>query len=136
MKNTFEIKMKPLITQRERFSRMLGKIGLMVLLLAFFAPSCKKVVEETGTVGVCPKVVSTDPAAGAINVVTNKKVSIVFSEAMDPATINTSTIQLKQGTNFVLGTVTYSGVTAVFTPSAPLLANTVYTGVITIGVKA
>ena len=135
MKNTFEIKMKPLITQRERFSRMLGKIGLMVLLLAFFAPSCKKVVEETGTVGVCPKVVSTDPAAGAINVVTNKKVSIVFSEAMDPATINTSTIQLKQGTNFVLGTVTYSGVTAVFTPSAPLLANTVYTGVVTIGVK-
>ncbi len=109
--------------------------GLIMILLAFIVSGCKKVVEETGKVGICPTVVSTDPAAGALNVVTNKKVSIVFNEAMDPNSINTSTIQLKQGSNFVLGTVGYSGVTAVFTPSAPLLANTVYTGTITIGVK-
>ena len=121
--------------QRERLLKIIKTSGLVMILLAFFVSGCKKVVEENGLVGICPTVVSTDPAAGAINVVTNKKVSIVFSEAMDPATINTSTIQLKQGSNFVLGTVAYAGVTAVFTPAAPLLANTVYTGVVTTGVK-
>ncbi len=121
--------------QKGLLSKIFRTSGMIMILLSFFIYGCKKVVEETGKVGICPTVVSTDPAAGAINVVTNKKISIVFSEPMDPATINTATVQLKQGSNFVLGTVTYSGVTAVFTPSAPLIANTVYTGTVTTGVK-
>jgi hypothetical protein len=54
---------------------------------------------------------------------------------MDQATITAATIVLKQGNVVVPGTVTYSGVTATFTPSAALALNTVYSGSITTGVK-
>ncbi len=137
MKNYFTSAGKSFTFQIQKglLSKIFKTSGLIMILLSLFVFGCKKVVEETGKVGICPTVVSTDPAAGAINVVTNKKISVVFNEAMDPNSINTSTIQLKQGSNFVLGTVSYSGVTAVFTPASPLLANTVYTGTITTGVK-
>ena len=121
--------------QKGILSKIFRTSGMIMILLSFFVYGCKKVVEETGKVGICPTVVSTDPTTGAINVTSNKKISIVFNEPMDPASINTATVQLKQGSNFVLGTVSYSGVTSVFTPSAPLIANTVYTGVVTTGVK-
>jgi len=42
---------------------------------------------------------------------------------------------LKQGSTSVAGTVTYSGTTATFTPSAALAGGTVYTGTITTGAK-
>lgn len=120
---------------RERLAGIFNKNWLIVFLLFFTIAGCKKVVEETGTIGICPTVLSTDPASGAINVLTTKKLVATFSEPMDPATINTGTFLLKQGANFVLGTVTYSGVTATFTPASPLSANTVYTATITTGSK-
>ena len=127
-KNTPIIKLK-------RYSGLFNTIWLMLLLPAFFLAGCKKVTEETGTVGICPTVISTDPANGALNVVTNKKITATFSEAMDPATINTSTFLLKQGANLIQGTVTYTGTTATFTTARPLAANTVYTATITTGAK-
>jgi hypothetical protein len=54
---------------------------------------------------------------------------------MAPASITTTTFTLKQGATAVPGTVTYSGVTAVFTPTGNLAANTVYTATITTGAK-
>src|SRR6185369_2001236 len=63
------------------------------------------------------------------------KLTVTFSEAMDPATINTTTFTLKQGTAAVSGTVDYSGVTAVFTPAGNLAASTVYTATITTGAR-
>lgn len=120
---------------RERLAGIFNKNWLVVFLLFFAIAGCKKVVEETGIIGICPTVVSTDPASGAINVLTTKKITATFSEPMDPATINTGTFLLKQGANFVLGTVTYSGVIATFTPANPLAANTVYTATITSGSK-
>ncbi len=107
----------------------------MLLLLVIFAAVCKKVIEQPGLIGVCPAVLSTDPANGATNVVTNKKITATFSESMNPSTINSATFVLKQGTNQVSGTVTYSGMTATFTPANFLAANTVYTGTITTGSK-
>jgi hypothetical protein len=121
--------------KRKLSSRLFNITWLTVLLLSAFAIGCKKVVEEPGTTGVCPIVISTDPATGAINVATNKKVSATFNEVMDPATINTTTVLLKQGTTLIAGSVSYTGSTATFTPASPLLANTVYTGTITTGVK-
>ncbi|MET0394621.1 MAG: Ig-like domain-containing protein [Chitinophagaceae bacterium] len=105
------------------------------LLLVFFVAGCKKVVEESGTTGICPIVVSTDPANGAINVVTGKIITATFNEAIDPLTINATTFLLRQGTNTIAGTITYAGLTATFTPASPLAANTVYTGTITTGVR-
>jgi hypothetical protein len=72
-------------------------------------------------------------ANGATGVAINTKVAATFSEAMDPLTITTATFTFKQGATVVPGTVTYSGVTAVFTPTSTLAANTTYTGTITTG---
>jgi hypothetical protein len=96
-----------------------------------FTMGCKKVVEETGTIGICPAIVSTDPAPGAINVLTTKVITATFNEPMDAATINSATFLLKEGSNPVAGIVSYSGVVASFTPVSLLKPNTVYTGTIT-----
>jgi hypothetical protein len=78
---------------------------------------------------------STVPANAAINVPIGNKLTATFSEAMKPATINTTTFTLKQGTTPVSGAVTYSGVTAVFTPASNLLSSTIYTATITTGAR-
>ena len=85
-------------------------------------------------IGICPIVLSTIPDNGDINVPLDQVISITFKDAVDPGTINTQTIKIN-GTGAVAGTVTYSGTTAYFTPSANLLPNTTYTGTVTTGVK-
>jgi len=82
-----------------------------------------------------PRVIANDPLNAATGVVLNKKISATFNEAMDASTINLATFVLRQGATAVPGIVTYSGVTAVFTPSANLLPNTNYTATITTGAK-
>ena len=90
-----------------------------------------------------PTVISTVPANGATGVSPATKITATFSEPMDPATITTTTFTVvptpvapvKQVAAAVTGTVTYSGVTAVFTPASPLAERTSYTGTITTGAK-
>ncbi|MEP7197082.1 MAG: Ig-like domain-containing protein [Saprospiraceae bacterium] len=84
---------------------------------------------------VAPIVISTDPVNNAIQVVLNKIIKASFSMPMDPTTINTSSFILRQGSNSVSGVVTYSGITATFTPLVPLLPNTIYTATITTAAK-
>lgn len=82
-----------------------------------------------------PTVISFVPANNATSVALNSKATIVFSKAMDPLTINATTVSLAQGTVVIAGTVTYSGTTATFTPASSLVANTVYTGTVSTGAK-
>ena len=82
-----------------------------------------------------PMVTATLHANGSADVPTNTKIATTFSEAMNPLTITTATFTFKNGSTNVSGTVTYSGVTAVFTPASNLSANTTYTGTITTGAK-
>jgi Ice-binding-like/Bacterial Ig-like domain len=82
-----------------------------------------------------PIVISTDPILAAIGVVTDKKITATFSEAMNPSTINTSTFLLKQGITVVPGTVAYAGVIATFSPSTNLAPGTSYIATITTGSK-
>jgi len=89
----------------------------------------------TSAESIPPVVTVTDPPNDAIDVRRNKTVSITFNEAMDPATINTTTFTLKQGTTAVVGVVTYSETTATFTANANLDANKVYTATVTTGAK-
>jgi hypothetical protein len=84
---------------------------------------------------IAPMVSSTDPANGAVNVGFNKKISAMFTETMDPFSINTSTYLLMQGSTPVQGTVVYSVTTTTFYPAVPLLPNTLYTATITKGVR-
>ncbi len=82
-----------------------------------------------------PFVVSVTPLDGAVEVALDTTVSARFNEAMRHSTIDGSTFTLMHGFTTVSGDVTYSGVTAVFTPTSPLIANTVYTATVTTGAK-
>jgi len=83
---------------------------------------------------VTPMVASTDPDKNANNVVINKLVSVNFNMPMKASTITGTTYTLKQGTTTVSGIVSYSGTTAVFTPTLPLAANTKYTATVSAAV--
>ena len=89
---------------------------------------------STGAV-IVPTVISVDPLNLATNVVLNKVVSANFSVAMDPLTINASTFTLKDGATSIPGTVNYSGTTATFTPTNPLVLGKTYTATLTTGAK-
>ncbi len=115
------------------FVKLFLKRGLasLLMLTTLLVWQCKKDNYKGEIVGLCPKVISTNPANLEQNVVVNKRVSATFNEAMDPATINGSSFILEEGPNRITGTVTYSGVTATFTPAKELAINTLYTGTIT-----
>jgi len=83
-----------------------------------------------------PTVISVTPPNGAAGVCPSTVVTATFSEAMNPATINTTTFTLTgPGTTPVAGVVTFAASTATFTPSSPLALSTVYTATITTGAK-
>jgi hypothetical protein len=108
--------------------RPVGITCLLATLLVAFMAGCG---QEVATV---PIVVSTIPANGAINVAVNTPISATFSVAMNPATLTAATFRVTgPGGAAVVGTVTYSGLTATFTPAAVLAYATIYTGTITTG---
>ncbi|RCJ27107.1 hypothetical protein A6770_02815 [Nostoc minutum NIES-26] len=80
-----------------------------------------------------PTVSATTPGSGATGVSVGSSVTATFSEAIDSATVNTNTFQLRGADNvLVAATVTYNtnSRTATLTPSSPLTANTAYTATI------
>ena len=83
-----------------------------------------------------PTVLSTVPLSGGTGASLNGNASATFSEAMDQATLSTSTFTLSSGAGAVAGTVTYSNSTAVFHPTNPLAGNTLFTATITTGAKS
>jgi hypothetical protein len=97
-------------------------------------------VEWTFITATQPTVTAVVPANGANNVSTSTAVTLTFSEPMDPATINTTTVKLAttSGSTPVAGAVAYTAgsTTATFTPSAPLAAGTSYTVTVTTGAKS
>jgi hypothetical protein len=105
-----------------------GITSFLASLLVVFIAGCG---QETVTV---PSVVSTIPANGATGVVINSTISATFSMAMNPSSITASTFTVTgPGGAAVAGAVTYSGLTAVFTPSASLAYGSVYTATVTTG---
>ena len=105
------------------------------VLLLVTALGCKKSDTAKNTTGN-PTVTSTYPNNNVTGVALSQGIEFTFSEAMNPSTINDSTFTLMQGSTQIPGTVTYSGTTAIFTPSAALTANSTYTATITIGAKS
>jgi Ice-binding-like/Bacterial Ig-like domain len=84
-----------------------------------------------------PTVISTIPASGATAVPTNQIITATFSAAMDPATITApGTFTVTGAANAaVMGSVSYVGLTATFTPSGALPANTLLTATISTAAK-
>src|SRR6266849_982468 len=77
-----------------------------------------------------PSVVTLSPAPGTTGVPTNALIQAQFSKRIDPLTVTSATFSVSESTNFIpiplAGTVTVSsdGLTATFTPSAPLASST------------
>jgi WD40 repeat protein len=77
-----------------------------------------------------PTVASRTPAVGATGVSTSAPVTVTFSESIDPATISSSTFELRNPSSTIVpSTVTYnsSTLTAILTPASSLAASTTYT---------
>ncbi len=110
-------------------------IPILAMALIVLMLGCEK-DEDNIDEGSTPTIISTDPLSSQTGVTRNKVVSITFSEAMDPATINSSSFTLKQGTANITGVVEYSGVEATFTPSGPFDAVNDYTATITTSAKS
>jgi hypothetical protein len=111
----------------------------IAFLLLIFSPGCC----NTGSnPDLTPPTVTTPviPPSGATGVCTNSVATATFSEAMNPATLNTTTFTLTAGTPpvAVAGVVTYNAANnaATFTPSSPLALNTLYTATITTGAQS
>ncbi len=133
MKSNYSSVKSALLYARRGCSKIFSNRWSVLLLLFIFAAGCKKVIEETGIVGVCPVVVSTDPTNNAVDVATNKVIAATFNTDMNPANINAASFSIKQGTQIISGTTapTANGSVFTFTPDVPLLPFTKYTGTIT-----
>ncbi|MGC1243859.1 MAG: Ig-like domain-containing protein [Chryseosolibacter sp.] len=117
--------------------------ALAGLFLAFFIGGC--VDENVETVGVCPLVLSTDPANLATNVPLDKAITVTFNESMNPTTITPGVLSIsapnaggrKAGIANISGELTYdaSTYTMRFIPGVKLEANTTYTATVGTSVK-
>jgi len=104
----------------------------MLVLVAFFAVSCKSPVAEDV---VAPTVDLTSPADLATNIAITADVTATFSEAMDSATVVAANFTVSQGATPVAGTVSYADDVATFNPTSDLAAGTEYTATVLTGVK-
>lgn len=88
----------------------------------------------TATV-LAPTVILTDPADQDASVALNQNVAATFNEAMNSATISTTTFTIMEGLNPVSGVVSYAANTATFNPNSDFVAGKTYTAKITNGVQ-
>jgi hypothetical protein len=116
------------------------KAGCLFVLLSCLSACGSRVVDFPANGagpgdGVAPTVTSTLPASGATGVPVSTSVSATFSEAMDPATLDSTRFTVNRGATSVPGAVTYDATssTATFTPAAALATSTVYTATVTTG---
>jgi Domain of unknown function (DUF4082)/Bacterial Ig-like domain/Bacterial Ig domain len=100
---------------------------------AFFSGIGGTYAASYGTDATTPTVTATSPAAGATGVSVAGTVTAAFSEAMNPATINANTFELRNAANaLVAGTVTWDAAsrTARFSPASALAASSTYTAIV------
>ena len=103
------------------------------LLLATCLTACgdhgKLLTMPVGPDITAPTVSATTPSLAA-QVATSSNVKVLFSEAMDGATITATSFTLSQGTTPVLSTVSYERNVATLNPIANLTADTLFTATI------
>lgn len=82
-----------------------------------------------------PKIIAVDPLNLATGVLLNKIINAEFNMPMDPATLTSATVVLKQGAAVITTGIGYSGSVLAIAPAVALLQNTTYTVTITTGAK-
>jgi|GEM_PF-2109126 len=138
-----------MVTKHKTGAAFLIAAVMMVVFTALFAFTAFAVMDTTR-----PTIFSVSPANNQIDIATNEVVTVRFSEQMDPNTINENTVTVLQWTTpsadspssayrskKVEGVVTYTGVTATFTPNAgstfnPLQPSQEYGNVFTVTVTS
>lgn len=97
--------------------------------------SCKAVGSTCDRDATPPTVSSVSPVEGATGVSTSTNISATFSEAMDPATLTSSTVTLLEAVTPVAATVSYDGTSHTVTLDPSNLAKrTKYTATVKGGV--
>ncbi len=83
-----------------------------------------------------PRVSSTSPLNGAVGIAVETPILAIFSERIDPATIDSGNFSVRDAANNpVVGDVTGADNQATFTPVVPLASSTAYTATVGPGVK-
>src|SRR6185295_16253024 len=77
--------------------------------------------------GTTPQVTSKSPDDADVNVAVNTKIAVNFSEAVDPATVNSVSFSVTTPGQVIDGSIATVGATTVFTPSTDLPASSVIT---------
>lgn len=107
------------------------------ILVAVFITSCTKEIIKDQSVAdpiltpLTASIAETIPANQADTVVVNPIVAVTFKSTASATEVSNSTLILKEGTIPVSGTVSNTGSTISFTPSADLKPDTKYTATIT-----
>lgn len=107
---------------------------IAVLSLLIVMGSCKD--ENEAILGICPLVISTNPANLASGVDQGTNITITFNEAMNPATITPDVFTLTSEANtagtaaVIEGVLSYDAATnsIIFNPNNNLPVNSVFTG--------
>jgi hypothetical protein len=127
-----------MMIQSKQFQQLLGAILVLLSLMA-----CKSFGGGGSSVppGIqpnSPTVISCTPPSGSTSIPLNEVASVTFSEAMDIATLNTSTFRLTYGAAAtpVQGEVVCTNARAVFWPTAHFASNSLFTATITTGAKS
>lgn len=120
-----------LATHRDRLLRALFWVVVTAGCGASVAPP------GSGDDLTSPTVTAVTPSDGASAVAPGASVSVTFSEAVEAASVNTSSFTLSQSTQLqpVPGTISVAGNTATLTPGGDLLAGTMYTARVNVGVR-
>lgn len=118
--------------------------AVAAFFVAAFIGGCRD--ENVETIGLCPVVVSTNPANLATGASQSQVIAVTFNKAMNPATITPSAFTLlgSDGSGGrtarsarALSTISYNAetFTVSYTPDVKLTANTNYTGTVATSVE-
>ena len=111
------------------------KFNAMITIAVMATAAVWSFAAESSGAAVSP-IAATVPGDEAAEVPRDQGLAVTFWEAMNPATINTSTFVLQQRGLPVFGMVTYDGTTASFTPAVSLAPRTRYTATLTAGIMS
>jgi hypothetical protein len=132
-----------LLTIKNMKRKGLWTTAMAAIAIAAVIGGCQD--ENVETIGLCPLVISTNPANAAINVPLNQVITVTFNEAMNPLTITPSAFalaspsgaRLSKTQSDIPGTLVYNDAShsMVFTPNVPLKTDATYTGTVATSVK-
>jgi hypothetical protein len=134
---TFTVPLATLGSDDGNMNVALGAVNVTAGLFADLAPDTGHGTVVSGGDTTRPTVTLFVPENAATGVPRDTAVNIKFSEQIAVASVNGTTLTLKQGVTPITGTASLlsGNLIARFTPSSPLAASTVYTVTATTGIQ-